>query len=53
MTEFNLPELECFRCGHRWNPRANKLPKVCPKCKNPNWNRLRTEKKQQEERNVS
>jgi hypothetical protein len=32
-------------CGHRWLPRdplaeeAPEPPKVCPKCKNPNWNR--------------
>lgn len=36
---FNLPELKCERCGHTWNPRNNQLPEVCPKCKNPNWNK--------------
>jgi len=34
-----LPTLECKKCGHTWTPRNPKLPKVCPKCKNPNWNK--------------
>ena len=37
--EFSL-ELECLRCGHKWRPRQDKLPLVCPnlKCKSPYWN---------------
>jgi rubrerythrin len=31
--------LTCKRCGYAWVPRHNKKPKVCPKCKNPNWNK--------------
>jgi predicted Zn-ribbon and HTH transcriptional regulator len=31
----------CNRCGHKWNPRAPKEPKVCPKCKSPYWNKPR------------
>jgi hypothetical protein len=28
------------RCGHEWLPRrAEERPKVCPKCKSPNWER--------------
>ncbi len=28
------------RCGHEWLPRdADDKPRVCPKCKSPNWDR--------------
>lgn len=28
------------RCGHEWLPRnAEEKPRVCPKCKSPNWDR--------------
>lgn len=27
----------CQRCGHRWANRKPNKPKVCPKCKNYNW----------------
>ena len=36
---------ECTRCGHRWRPRTpltERIPKVCPKCKSPYWDRERT-----------
>lgn len=33
-----IGELECRRCGHKWFPRTNRLPKACPKCKHYNWN---------------
>jgi predicted Zn-ribbon and HTH transcriptional regulator len=33
-----LPVLECKRCKHKWHPRAEKLPDVCPKCKTRYWN---------------
>lgn len=39
--EFEIPKLKCTRCGHEWIPRGNKLPTICPKCKNPYWNRQR------------
>jgi predicted Zn-ribbon and HTH transcriptional regulator len=31
----------CERCGHEWIPREEAEPQVCPKCKNPYWNRPR------------
>lgn len=32
----------CQRCGHEWVPRdKTQKPKVCPKCKNPYWDRPR------------
>jgi hypothetical protein len=27
------------RCGHEWLPRGGEKPRVCPKCKSPNWDR--------------
>jgi predicted Zn-ribbon and HTH transcriptional regulator len=27
------------RCGHEWLPREGGKPRVCPKCKSPNWDR--------------
>jgi len=29
----------CYRCYHTWIRRSEKLPKVCPKCKSPYWNK--------------
>ena len=30
------------RCGHEWSKRnKDREPKVCPKCKSPNWNEIR------------
>jgi predicted Zn-ribbon and HTH transcriptional regulator len=30
------------RCGHEWLPRdPDEKPRVCPKCKSPNWDRPR------------
>jgi predicted Zn-ribbon and HTH transcriptional regulator len=27
------------RCGHEWVSREPERPRVCPKCKSPNWDR--------------
>jgi endogenous inhibitor of DNA gyrase (YacG/DUF329 family) len=34
-----LPVLKCKRpgCGHEWIPRKHQLPKVCPACKQIDW----------------
>lgn len=34
-----LPYLKCLRCGHIWIPRKPQLPKVCPKCNSPYWDK--------------
>jgi predicted Zn-ribbon and HTH transcriptional regulator len=35
-----VPLLGCrCRCGHEWYPRDGEEPRVCPKCKSPNWDR--------------
>jgi predicted Zn-ribbon and HTH transcriptional regulator len=34
-----LPGCRC-RCGHEWLSREQgERPRVCPKCKSPNWDR--------------
>lgn len=37
--EVTLQGYRC-RCGHEWMPRnKDERPRVCPKCKSPNWDR--------------
>lgn len=45
MPEISLRGYECYRCNHKWIPRDNEKPKVCPKCKSPYWDTPRKEKK--------
>jgi death on curing protein len=33
--------LYCTRCKHAWKRRKEELPKYCPNCKTPYWNRQR------------
>ena len=33
-----LPHYDCLSCGHKWIPRSDKAPKICPKCKSEKWN---------------
>lgn len=33
--------LNCLRCKHEWISKRKQLPKVCPKCKSPYWNKKR------------
>ncbi len=40
-STFKVTAYRC-RCGHEWVPRnlySNERPRVCPKCKSPNWDR--------------
>ena len=32
-----LTQLECERCHHKWYPRHEFHPKVCPRCKTRLW----------------
>lgn len=39
-------EMTCTRCGHTWMPRTSvltggTLPRICPSCKSPYWDRAR------------
>jgi len=40
---FGAVEVTVFRChcrcGHEWISREPERPRVCPKCKSPNWDR--------------
>ncbi len=38
-------ELKCLRCHHKWKPRTDEKPEVCPKCKSPYWFKPRIRKK--------
>jgi len=36
----SVVQYECSHCGRTWfprNPLAPKPPKICPTCKNPDW----------------
>ena len=36
---------KCYRCTYEWRPRnIEEIPKVCPHCKNPYWDRPKKEK---------
>ena len=40
-TTFSVTAYRC-RCGHEWVPsnlHSEERPRVCPKCKSPNWDR--------------
>jgi hypothetical protein len=47
MDQITLPRLHCMRCTDEegnpssWVPRTDHLPKSCPKCKSPYWNKPR------------
>ena len=41
MSEITLKGYQCERCNHKWAPRDDKKPIVCPKCKSPYWDRKR------------
>jgi predicted Zn-ribbon and HTH transcriptional regulator len=37
-VEITVLSCKC-RCGHEWVSREAEKPRVCPKCKSPNWDR--------------
>ena len=41
MNQNRIQILSCTRCNHKWLPRSKKLPKVCPMCNSPYWNKPR------------
>ena len=40
-----LHQCGCERCKHNWFTRSKKLPKLCPNCNSPYWNKPRKAKK--------
>lgn len=41
MNAERIEPLCCTRCHHKWIPRSSKIPKVCPNCNSPYWNKER------------
>lgn len=41
MARITLQGFLCERCGHKWVPREEETPRVCPRCKSPYWDRPR------------
>ena len=39
--KFKVEGYECGRCNHKWIPRKE-YPIVCPKCKNPYWDKIKS-----------
>lgn len=37
-----LRVLNCTRCKYEWASRGMRLPKTCPNCNSPYWNRVKT-----------
>jgi len=35
--KYQIPILECKRCGHKWIPRISNTV-LCPKCRSARWN---------------
>jgi len=36
--KFMVEGYQCGRCEHKWVPKIESEPRVCPKCKSPYWN---------------
>lgn len=43
--QVTITMLHCLRCGKTWIPRKETLPKNCPECNSPYWNKPRRVKK--------
>lgn len=41
MNDERIEPLSCTRCHHSWIPRSKNIPKVCPSCNSPYWNKER------------
>ena len=37
MKTKTISSVECKRCFYEWFPRIDGDPKLCPRCKSPNW----------------
>ena len=38
ITQEKVTICTCERCGHDWQPKEEKKPQMCPKCKSLYWN---------------
>jgi len=41
IEEITVKKCKCERCKHEWITRSKEIPKVCPKCKSPYWDKPR------------
>ncbi len=41
MPETTLKAYQCERCEHKWVPRTERRPTICPRCKSPYWDKKR------------
>jgi len=41
MVETMLKGYQCESCDHKWTPREDERPRVCPKCKSAYWDVVR------------
>ena len=41
IEKITVLKCKCERCSHSWITRSEEMPKVCPKCKSPYWDRPR------------
>ena len=39
-SEFGM-KLKCQRCGHSWIKTTINMPRKCPQCKSPHWNKTK------------
>jgi len=46
------PILECNRCHNTWWRRKKELPKYCPACNSPYWNRPYTRGKPKKKKEI-
>ena len=42
MAKILISGWKCERCSHKWAPRTEEHPRVCPKCKSPYWDKPRS-----------
>lgn len=42
MPMIKLPRFECLRCGHKWHPAREEVPRSCAYCKSPYWDSMST-----------
>ena len=45
MNGSKIYQFNCLRCAHVWWPRSYNLPRRCPACNSPYWDRPRRERK--------
>lgn len=39
MPRVTLRGYQCAQCGHKWLPRGEEQPLLCPKCKSLRWDK--------------